>query len=353
MTAAMIAEGVKPFESASELREAHARLLDELDTKLGRDASPEGGTAALRQLEHGIREFLNRGAATGAYIEEITERGACQTLLDYWVSSLSHAGADIRGVRLTRFDNSKLPILDDEPRPYVGLDSFRHPTFFFGREAETQAVVEQLRNSPLVVGTGASGSGKTSLVLARVLPALAAEGSPLPLDIVPPFVPGNAVLEHLADAVLQARRSDTGKVAAEAAAMRQNPRHLSAMIGGEQAQPTLITIDQFEEVFMPRDPSDRASLAANLAQLLEAGRGHRVILTVRDEFASQMVEMRPLTRYLDGAWYTMRPMVYEALKAAIEKPAKRRNLQFQPGIADDLVTKVLGQPAALPLLQFT
>jgi WD40 repeat protein len=356
MTAAMIAGRVTPFESASELREHHARLLDELDTKLGRDVSPEGQKAALRQLEHGIREFLNRGAATGAYIEEITERGACQTLLDYWVSSLSHAGTDIRGVRLTRFDSSKLPILEDEPRPYVGLESFRDPTFFFGREAETQAVVEKLRNSPLVVVTGASGSGKSSLVLGGVLPKIAAEESPLPLDIVPPFVPGNAVLEHLADAVLQARRSDTSKVAAEAAAMRQNPRHLSAMIGGEQARPTLITIDQFEEVFMPGgDPSDRASLAANLAQLLEAGRGHRVILTVRDEFQNQMqmVEMRPLTRYLDAAWYPMRPMVYEALKAAIEKPAKRRNLQFQPGIADDLVTKVLGQPAALPLLQFT
>ena len=49
----------------------------------------------------------------------------------------------------------------------------------------------------------------------------------------------------------------------------------------------------------------------------------------------------------------MRPMGYEELRAAVEKPAALVNLQFQSGIVDDLVKKVLGQPAALPLLQFT
>src|SRR5713101_314738 len=350
MAKAIASERLTPFESASELREAHACLLEALDVQLARDGSTEGEAAALAHLEPEVRQFVERGAATGAYIEEITERTACQTLLDYWVSSLSHAGMHIGGIRLARFDGERLPDLKDRPCPYVGLEAFRDPTFFFGREADTQALVAQLRDAPLVVVTGASGSGKSSLVIAGVLPAIAAEKSTQALCIVPPFVPGNAVLEYLADAV--GRGNKIAEVAVEAAVLRQDPQHLSAMVGGEQARPTLITIDQFEEVFTLSASEDRQALVANLGRLLKAGRGHLVILTVREEFRSHIVELLPLSPYLDKAWYSMRPMGYDALRAAIEKPAKRQNLQFQSGIVDDLVKKVLGQPAALPLLQF-
>jgi WD40 repeat protein len=74
---------------------------------------------------------------------------------------------------------------------------------------------------------------------------------------------------------------------------------------------------------------------------------------MREEFRSRLVALRRLSPFLDRAWYSMRPMGYEELKAAIERPAALVNLQFQSGIVDDLVKKVLGQPAALPLLQFT
>jgi WD40 repeat protein len=352
MANAIASERLTPFESASELREAHARLLEALDVELARDAATEGEIAALAHLEPEIRRFVERGAATGAFIEEITERTACQTLLDYWVSSLSHAGTHMRGIRLARFDGDQLPDLKDKACPYVGLEAFRDPTFFFGREADIQALVAQLHDAPLVVVAGTSGSGKSSLVIAGVLPEVATERSTQALCIVPPFVPGNAVLEHLADAVLQGRGNKIAEVAAEAAALRQDPQRLSAMVGGEQARPALITIDQFEEVFTLSAAEDREALVANLGRLLEAGRGHRVILTVREEFKSRIVELRALSPYLDKAWYSMRPMGYDALRAAIEKPAKQQNLQFQSGIVDDLVKKVLGQPAALPLLQF-
>jgi hypothetical protein len=86
---------------------------------------------------------------------------------------------------------------------------------------------------------------------------------------------------------------------------------------------------------------------------LDAPAGHRVILTMREEFRSRLVELRALTGRLETGWYSMRPMGYEELRAAVEGPAASVNLQFQSGIADDVVKTVLGQPAALPLLQFT
>ena len=349
----VVAEHTAPFECASELREAHARLLEALDSRLGHDASAQGEEAALVLLGPEIREFVERAALTGVYLEDVVERTACQTLVDYWVSSLSHVGTLLGSVRLARFDGEQLPDLKDKPCPYVGLEAFREPTFFYGREADIEAILTRLRDTPLVVVVGASGSGKSSLVLGGVLPAIEAGRLATRLSIIPPFVPGNTLFEHLADAVLVSRGSKDGDIAAEAVILQEDPQHLRGMLGGEQAPSTLITIDQFEEVFTLSASADREALAASLGALLGAGQGHRLILTVREEFRSRIVELPTLSPFLDNAWYSMRPMGYEALRAVIEEPAKKQNLQFQPGIIDDLVKKVLGQPAALPLLQFT
>ena len=54
----------------------------------------------------------------------------------------------------------------------------------------------------------------------------------------------------------------------------------------------MITVDQFEEVFTLAEPADREALVANLAEFLESDRGHRVILTVREEFRSRIVELQ-------------------------------------------------------------
>ena len=289
---------VKPFESASELRAEHMGLLEELNRQLVQEATAKKESAALAQLEPQIRVFLDRGAATGIYLEEIEERTACQVLLDYWASSLSRAGIRVSGVRLAEFDGEQLPVLSEEDCPYVGLKAFADETYFYGREANTRELLEMIKDHPLVVVHGASGSGKSSLVMGGVLPALKAKGATSELLIVPNFTPGNAVLDNLVKAVLQVCQSTCGSVPEEVTRLRQDSMHLCAMVGGANAQPTLITIDQFEEVFTLSDPADRETLAANLAQFLEAGRGHRVILTMREEFRSRILELRALGPYI-------------------------------------------------------
>jgi len=353
MSEARMSDATTPFESGTELREVHACLLEALDTELGQDTSAEAEQAALARLEPKIRQFLSRGSATGVYLEDIKERTDCQMLLDFWASSLSQSGTHTLASRLANFDGTQLPDLNDKPHPYVGLNAFQDPTFFFGREADIEALVAQLRETPLVVVVGASGSGKSSLVMGGVLPALEAKAPVHSVDIVAPFVPGNAVLDHLAEAVLKRHSCGKRDVAAEVVALRENPDHLYAMLERLGSQAALITIDQFEEVFTLSGPADREALIANLVRVLAAARGHRVILTVREEFRTRIVELRALSPYLDKAWFSMRPMDYEQLRAAVERPAALVNLQFQSGIVDDLVKKVLGQPAALPLLQFT
>jgi hypothetical protein len=84
-----------------------------------------------------------------------------------------HAQRDRMAPRLARFDGEQLPDLKDKPCPYVGLEAFRDKKFFFGRDADTEDLSAQVRDSPLVIVFGGSGSGKSSLVMGGVLPALA------------------------------------------------------------------------------------------------------------------------------------------------------------------------------------
>ncbi len=340
---------VEPFESATELQDEHAAFMKALSIELKKDAADKSEAVALARLEPKLRQFLERGAATGVYIEEILQRSDCQVLLDYWVSCLFRAGIVVPPANLAPFDSEKLPDLKDKLCPYVGLDAFRDRANFFGREDDIKELLTKLRQEPLVVVLGASGSGKSSLVMGGILPALKEKGAMPELFVIPPFVPGNSVLDNLVNAVRQAHPAANSIVAEEVTRLRQDPKYLYAMLGEENAVTALITIDQFEEVFTLSDPADREALVRNLAHLLDAARGHRVILTVRAEFDSKINELRELS----PSRYWMRPMSYEELTAAVEKPAALVNLQFQSGIVDDLVKKVLGQPAALPLLQFT
>lgn len=353
MSHAGAAEPTVPFESAAELKRTHATLLEALDRRLDPDAGAAALSAAFAEIEQDVRVFLARGTATGVFLQDIGERTACQVLLDYWTSSLVQAGLAVPAARLTAFDATQLPDLKNTPCPYVGLAAFEQRDFFYGRESDAQILLAQVVKEPLVIVLGSSGSGKSSLVMAGVIPALAEPTAPATLRIVPPITPGLDVFQRLAGAIGRVRQDTLHDMAAGSVSRWDTPVHLRNLLGGLDAPATLITIDQFEEVFTLCDKASRDALVANLADVLGCGRHHRILLTMREEFRSRLVELQPLGPYLDSAWYTMRPMNAEQLRRAVQEPASRVNLQFQPGIVEDLVNSVLGQPAALPLLQFT
>jgi hypothetical protein len=338
------------FESASDLKVAHEHLLEQLDHLLDNDTSAAGEQAAIEALEHEIHDFLEKGAATGVFVEDVKDRTACQVLLDFWTASLARAARGTQSARLAPFDGERLPDLKDKPCPYVGLEAFRERTYFFGRESDTQALLNQLTTSPLIVVIGASGSGKSSLVMGGLLAALAEQSSANSWRIAAPFTPGDAVLARLAQSIQRLKGAERATL--DEKRFLENSAELAQILEVNDT-PAMIVIDQFEEVFTLSSSDERDALVSNLAKLVEAGRGHRVILTLREEFRARVVQLRPLERFLDKAWYSMRPMSYEELRAAVERPAGMVNLQFESGIIDDIVKKVLGQPAALPLLQFT
>lgn len=350
-----VATALTPFEDAAAMRRANAELLEDVDRRLEHDGSLERETAVLQEMEPQIRDFLERGAASGSFVEDIKDRTACQVLLDYWSSNLSQAGVRVSRSRLTPFDAERLPDLDDNQCPYVGLEAFRNNTFFFGRERAVKSLLERVRGVQLVVVQGGSGSGKSSLVMGGVLPVLGAAGHTPRFRVIGPFTPGNTVLENLVDAVNALKPEAHFDRVAEAEALRSNSARLPEMLGGANATPALLVVDQFEEVFTLCNDRDRVATVAAIDALLHCSPACRVILALREEFSSELDKFEPLRTYFtQHARFSMKewPMSYDELRAAVERPAALVNLQFAPGIIDDLVKSVLGQDTALPLLQF-
>ena len=152
-----------PYTSLAGLRADHRHLQ-----KRYRD-DPSG------QFDH-IESFLRRGRATGTLLDDEHAQAAAQSLLDFWATTLYRSGRPVPESTLMSFDPALAPVLDDGVVPYVGLDAFaeQKKSLFFGRSRAIESLVTRLRKENLVAVIGPSGSGKSSLVLAGLIPALKA-----------------------------------------------------------------------------------------------------------------------------------------------------------------------------------
>ena len=357
--------GEAAFQSDAEYQQAHERLLAAVDHDGDAPAGDGDDKQRLIGALDAIRTFMRRGAAGGAYLDEPKERRACQALLDYWASQCYSQQLDIPRPLLAAHDATLLPTLADDACTYVGLDAFgendaRH---FFGRDDQVTALVARLRTERLVVVTGASGSGKSSLVLAGLLPALKRgriEGS-AGWRYLPTVVPGVAPLQHLAQSLAVAVASDSSDRAAwvevQVAAMQGDPGHAAGLLAADP-RPAVVIVDQFEEALTLRTEQtspDYIAFVANLRGLVEtASPPHRVVLTMRKDVEPQLAREYPeLNQRYGAAAFPVYAMESARLRDAIEKPAAQAGLKFQSGVVDELIKSVVGEDASLPLLQFS
>jgi WD40 repeat protein len=226
--------------------------------------------------------------------------------------------------------------------PYRGLRAFEpeHRRFFFGRDAEReealgdmQALIDNRRPRFLVV-YGASGTGKSSVVLAGVVP-----------DI------GRLKPTRARPWVVQTMRPGATPLAT-----------LEAILSGAPAdRPHLLVIDQFEELFThTADPAEQTAFARRLWSLAGADSGLHVIVTLRVDFLGRCGDL-----VLDDAGLSLDRIAYdeahrvavarmgpEQVREVLERPAARVGLRFAPGLLDRILTDVGAEPGALPLLQY-
>ena len=248
--------------------------------------------------------------------------------------------------------------------PYRGLEVFdeEHTRFFFGREAMTQHLVEALRSTRFLCVVGPSGSGKSSLARAGLLPQLRAcklPSSHLWQYIV--FKPGAHPIEELALnlATLQITQDQIGTATQLINNFKtsETALHLFARFL-LQAQPTetrlFILVDQFEEVFtLCQDSAEREQFIKNLryAGTIDGGRTC-IVPTMRADFLARAAESSDLAELLSTHQFIVNLIEPDDLRRTIEEPACLAGLRLEPGLVERILNDLGSEPGTLPLLQY-
>jgi serine phosphatase RsbU (regulator of sigma subunit) len=256
--------------------------------------------------------------------------------------------------------------------PYRGLDAFKeeHARFFFGRATQVDWLLRH-RVGPMAQSSharrflailGPSGSGKSSLALAGLIPALragkVAGSAAWPIII---FRPGYNPLENLAIELSRLGGSVPTPVAIQnliaGLIQDRSTLHLTARLALHEvaASRLVVLVDQFEEIFsLCTDEALRRALIENLLYAASIVAGPTVVfLTMRVDFLGKCVSSPELAAALSDGQELVGPMKKDELRMAIEQPASLVGCALEPGLTDLLLQDVQGQAGTLPLMQYT
>ncbi|MGH8825468.1 MAG: BTAD domain-containing putative transcriptional regulator [Jiangellaceae bacterium] len=209
--------------------------------------------------------------------------------------------------------------------PYKGLAAYRpeDAALFHGRSKLIRTLVATLVDSQLLVVSGPSGAGKSSVVLAGLLPALAAGALPGSVGwrqtvIVPGANPVDA---------------------------------LAAPFDREATSPAVLVVDQSEELWTAGAvPAERRAFLDTMLGLLDDGELTRLVVVVRGDHIGRLAEHGTFAERAAHDVVLVPPLSELELREVVNGPAETAGLSVEPELADAIVGDVLGQPGALPML---
>jgi hypothetical protein len=245
--------------------------------------------------------------------------------------------------------------------PYRGLEAFREEdrVYFFGREALSGELCAKIPETRLFALWGASGSGKSSLVSAGVIPRLREAGGWLILKTRPgndPFRLLAAEIAQVFHPTIRANRDQEteGLVGQLKNATLHWPDKVADLLQTSGSQHLLLCIDQFEELFTQSDPATARAYEAQLIRLVEADlKGCTLLLVMRADFLAAALANEAFAKLLDKSPAKLLPPMGQAeLRAAIEQPARKQRVTVEPALTAALLDDVENQPGSLPLLQY-
>ncbi|MCM2391263.1 hypothetical protein [Streptomyces albipurpureus] len=305
---------------------------------MGRQEKPlDPGAGPVQRFAHDLRELRRAAggptyremARTSVYSAPTLSAAASGVRLPTLAVALAYAAAC--GAEPAEWEKRWQEAADSDPgpapddggnAPYPGLARYgpedRH--HFFGRDELIADLVALTRRAPFAALVGASGSGKSSLLRAGLIPALreirgdqSPAGSPEPPSVIRILTPGPA------------------------------PARTHRALFTEGA---LVLVDQFEEAFtLCHDPAERAAFIELLVNSAA-----RVVIAVRADFYGRCAEHRSLAAALKESVLLVGPMAPEQLREAVVGPATAERLIVERGLTARIVADVADEPGGLPLM---
>jgi WD40 repeat protein/DNA-binding SARP family transcriptional activator len=244
--------------------------------------------------------------------------------------------------------------------PYKGLRAFEEADAgdFFGRADLVEEIITRLRGDGLVgrlvLVVGGSGSGKSSVVRAGVLPRV--RGGDIPGSqawFVTTMLPGATPFQALAECLRQVAVSEPSGLTERLAEGETGiDRVLRELVPGDGQ--LLLVVDQMEELFTLASGQDQRAFLDGLMHAVSAPDSRlRVVATLRADFYDRPLAHQPLGSAVSDATVTTTPMLPGDLEAAIVEPAERAGGMVERGLLTELVREVANEAAGLPSLQFT
>lgn len=222
--------------------------------------------------------------------------------------------------------------------PYKGLRAFAEADVadYFGRADVALALHQALSARSFVAVVGPSGSGKSSLVHAGVIPLLRRDG-----HRVATMVPGDKPTAALRQALRQV-------LAVESDA--DDPVEVLVEARAEDGGGIVLIVDQFEECWTLAGPAERERFLSTLGS---ANRfGVCCVVTVRADLYDRPLQHALIGQLVADGTFALLPLSPQELEDAIVRPADRLGVSFDDGVVSAIVAEANAQPASLPLLQF-
>jgi WD40 repeat protein/serine/threonine protein kinase len=242
--------------------------------------------------------------------------------------------------------------------PYKGLRAYSEADadLFFGREKSTRMLIERLNNSQMLCIIGPSGSGKSSLAKAGLIPAVRRGAIPGSESwYITEMLPGAHPFEELEAALLRVAASPKALLLDqlkmdERGLIRAAKRILPQDDGG-----LLLLIDQFEELFTLVDDEKRRGLFLDNLQAAAKDPRSRIhiILVLRADFYDQPLHYQSFGELLHNNTSVVLPPSREELSQVISSPAESVGVDVEESLLATMIADVQNQPGVFPLLQYT
>ncbi|WYD79431.1 MAG: hypothetical protein V8K32_08920 [Candidatus Electrothrix gigas] len=309
------------------------------------------------EIHHQGKELVE-GGFSGTAVWAVTENAVCGMT----VSVLNRRNAVVAymipaNVLITAFP--EMEKLSRPANPYRGLEAFREKdaNLYFGREQTITRVQQVIADQPFAAVIGASGSGKSSVVFAGLVPVLRQSGDWLIAHCRPknqplyelaacliPLLYDDPLMRSEITEVLD-KKFSTGSITLTSIIRQICEKH--------EAQYFLLIIDQFEELFTLN--ADKELIRQYIDLLLEClhTKQFTVLCTMRADFFAAAVSNPALAQALDSYAPIILPQLDEqGLREAVEQPASSLGVRFADGLVDLIIRDVGQEPGSLPLLEF-